>query len=373
MSRTREKRIAFYLPSLSGGGAERVIIFLAGALADRGIPVDLVVAKREGAYLEHVPSNVRLLDFGVVGSLRAFPCLVRYLRSNKPDVLMSALERANIAAILARKFAGYRLRLVVSERTNLWGQNLHEPGFLYALTPFLVKQFYPYSDAVVAVSQGTKDALITMVGASMEKKCEVIYNPAQINLVRDSAEEEVDHPWFCSDNKIVIAAGRLSLQKDFSTLIKAFSGVSDDPSVKLVILGEGECRKDLEILVSTLGLCDRVWMPGFISNPWKYFARADLFVLSSLWEGLPNVLIEALVCGVPIVATDCPSGPFEILEGGRFGRLVPLGDIYGLCQAMKEKLYAEHRLDEKLWAESLMKFTPETVVARYMEVLGLFE
>ena len=364
------KKIAFYLPSLAGGGAERVILFVVGVAAARGFDVDLVVANAQGPYLHEIPEGVNLIDFKVNGSLHALPYLVSYLRRVRPQALLSALERANVAAVLARIISDIPFRLVISERTHISSQNRFEKGFWFAITPFMIKKFYPKADALIAISNGVADDLGNIAGKKILEKTKVIYNPARLDHIRTHMVESVDHPWFNGREKIIITVGRLALQKDHETLLRAFSLVNLDIAARLIILGEGDLMLNLQKLAADLGVAERVWMPGFVPNPWKYMSKSNVFALSSLWEGFGNVLVEALACGLPIVSTDCPSGPSEILGGGQIGILVRPGDVNGMAEGLALAFKQPERLMNPMIVEqTLSQFNPEIIADKYIKVI----
>ncbi|ABE59067.1 glycosyltransferase [Chromohalobacter israelensis] len=344
-----DKRIAVFLPSLAGGGAERVMVTLANGFAARGVPVDLVVVAAEGAYLEDVSPRVRLVELGASRVLFSLPALVRYLRRERPHALLSALNHANIIALWARKLARTRTRLVVSERNTL-SRDLSSDRF-ERVVPWLMRLSYPTADAIVAVSGGVADDLAQTARLPRER-IDVVYNPINSNLPRLS-EAPVVHPWLAEgEPPVIVAAGRLTVQKDFATLVEAFARVRRTHRARLVILGEGELRATLEARIEELGIAEDVALPGFVDNPYPWMRQASLFVLSSAWEGFCNVLAEAMACGTPVVSTDCPSGSAEILENGKWGRLVPVGDASALARAIAATLDDETHPDVRHRARS---------------------
>ncbi|SHE67950.1 Glycosyltransferase involved in cell wall bisynthesis [Desulfofundulus australicus DSM 11792] len=362
-------RLALFLPSLRGGGAERVMVNLARGFAERGLDVDLVLAKAEGPYLSEVPAGVRVVDLGASRVLLALPGLVRYLRQEKPAAMLSTLNHANIIALWAKRLAGVPTRVVVREANTVSLCSANASSLRGRLMPFLMRRFYPWADAVVAVSKGVTEDLIRTVGLPAEK-VRVIYNPVVTEELFKKAEEPVDHPWFApGEPPVILGVGRLTEQKDFATLIRAFALVRKERRARLVILGEGEKRPELEALVQELGQMQHVDMPGFVGNPFKYMRRAAVFVLSSRWEGLPNVLIQALALGTPVVSTDCPSGPYEILAGGRYGKLVPVGEHEELAEAIRKNLTLER--ENIPTKKATQPFTANEVCSRYLEVLGV--
>lgn len=359
-------RLAIFLPELRGGGAQRSMLKLAGGIAGRGYAVDLVLTRAEGPFLAEVPASVRLVDLRANRVLTSLPALARYLRREQPAALLSVLH-ANIIALLAQRLVGTRTRVVVSERNTLSRESrYYSSDIRMRLTPFLVRRFYPWADGIVAVSKGVADDLAE-IAAIPKERVRVIYNPIVTPDFRAMAHEPGDHPWFGEgEPPVILAVGRLSAQKDFSTLILAFARLRQNHVARLLILGEGEERSALESLVEQFGLEQEVSLPGFIPNPYPYMTQAALFVLSSRWEGLPGVLIEALYCGVPLIATDCPSGPREILADGQYGRLVPVGDVNALALAMESALAGGVSRPPR---ESWRPFELDVAVSRYVDVL----
>lgn len=370
MNEALGKHIALFLPSLRGGGAERVMVNLAWGFAERGLQVDLVLAKADGPYLSEVHPEVRVVDLGARRVLHSLPDLVRYLRRKRPAAMLSTLSHANIIALWARGIASVPVRLVVREANTVGISASNAPALRGRWTPFLMRFFYRWADAVVANSSGVAEDLIRLTRLPAEK-LKVIYNPVVTPELFAKAEEPLDHPWFRpGEPPVILGVGRLTKQKDFPTLIRAFALVRKERPVRLMILGEGEGRPKLEALVRELGLKDDVALPGFVDNPYKYMKRAAVFVLSSRWEGLPSVLIEALALGTPVVATDCPSGPAEILEGGKWGRLVPVGEPHFLARAILGTLQdVREPPPEAAWE----RFSLEEVVTAYLQVLGIAE
>lgn len=366
-------RLAVFLPDLSGGGAERVMLNLAGGIAERGYRVDLVLAQADGAYLDDVPNSVRLVDLGQgrVGTrlktARRLPALVRYLRRERPDTLLAALVEANVVAVVARMLARAPKRLVVCvQNTQSQKSGRSEFEGLQRWHPIASRTAYHWSDMVVGVSQGVIDDLVENIGVPIDRTA-VIYNPVITDQLRANAKARPDHPWFePGEPPVIVSVGRLDEQKDYGTLLHAFKQVRSTRPARLLILGEGGERRSLEALISELGLSDDVSMPGFVRNPHAFMASAAVYVLSSRWEGLPTVLIEAMYCGVPLVATDCPSGPREILMDGELGCLVPMRNPTELAANMARALDgAIPRASRDGWR----RFELQTVVDRYIEVL----
>lgn len=361
-----QQKIAIFLPALYGGGAERVLLNLTQGFAQRGYAVDLVLAKAVGPYLAEVPQAVRLIDLHASRVLFSMPALAHYLRSERPSAVLTALNHANIVALWARRLAGSPSRVVISEHNtfSIWSTQL--PYWYSQILTRLLKMFYPWADEIIAVSDGVADDLASVVGLPRHR-IRVIYNPIITPELQVKSSLTIDHPWFKNEFPVVLAAGRLKAEKGFDTLIRAFARVRQTQQVKLLILGEGEERSALSRLVSELGLSEDVSLPGFVPNPYPYMVQASVFVLSSRWEGLPTVLVEALYCNLPVVATDCPSGPREILHHGQYGQLVPVGDVESLAQAIQGALEGK---TPQPTCESWQPFELSCVADQYMKILS---
>jgi glycosyltransferase involved in cell wall biosynthesis len=360
------KKIAIFIPALFGGGAERSMLKLSESIVNAGYKVDLVLARAEGPYLVEVPKSLRLIDLKARRVLTSLPALIRYLRLEKPFALISILH-ANIIAIIAKRFAGVSTRVIISERNTLsYDVRNNLSDLRMRLTPKLVRYFYPLADGIVAVSKGVADDLNKVI-KSDRKRIHVIYNPIVTAEFKKKTRIVIKHPWFeDGEPPVILAVGRLTAQKDFSTLIKAFNKVRRIRPVRLMILGEGEERLSLESLIKFFGMEHDIHLPGFIANPYPYMVRSSLFVLSSKWEGLPGVLIEALYCRIPVIATDCPSGPREILAGGNFGQLVPVGNVDAIAMAITAALDGNKIIPPR---ESWQLYRSEVILKNYLKVV----
>lgn len=363
--------LAIFLPSLAGGGAERMMLNLAAGVLAEGVAVDLVCADARGPYISEVPSGCRLVDLGARRVLSAFPSLAVWLHRHRPDALLAAMDHANLVAIWARVLARTtpRTRLAVSVRSQISVAAAHERSLRGRMLPWLASRFYSLADEVIAVSEGVADDLADCTGLRRDRIA-VIPNPVVGDDLDARAAAPLVHPWFApGEPPVVLAVGRLTAQKDFPTLLRAFALLVRQRDLRLLILGEGPDRGTLSAEVDALGLSDRVLLAGFDDNPFRYMARADLFVLSSAWEGLPGVLIQAMACGTPVVSTDCPSGPREVLDGGRLGALVPVGDAAAMAIAMARALDDPMPAATLKAGASAYRLAP--VTRRYLAALGL--
>ncbi len=341
------------LSGLGLGGVQRTMLTLAGGLADRGETVDLVVPNGQGPFRAAVPDAVRLVELD--SKLAALPwvssrkrrrslasslALGAYLRRERPAVAISASHYVNLSLLLARDLARLDLPVIVSQRTHL-SRALANAGFPFRQRPLLaamVRHAYPKADRIAAVSEGVGDDLAA-VGRMPRGRIHCLPNPLRLDEVRAGMEKPAPHPWLADDGPpVCLGLGRLAPQKDFMTLLRAFASVRARRPARLIVLGEGRERPRLEAEVARLGLAADVELPGYADNPFAWLAKAQLFILSSSYEGLPGALIQALACGCPSVSTDCDSGPREILQAGELGALVPVGNVEALAQAMAASL-----------------------------------
>jgi glycosyltransferase involved in cell wall biosynthesis len=355
-------RIALFLPSLGGGGAEQVMITLANSLAERRFAVDCVLWNESGPFRSLLSEKVHVVVLRSQNPLKLVFGFARFLRTYKPDVVISALFVTNIIAAIAKAASRSRTHLILTEHvpTRTYLQN--EPRPLRRLcVPLLMRMAYHAAEDVVAVSRGAAQSLATTVGKNTSKRIRVIYNPIDLARIdRMAAAEDVNITWSVPT---IINVGRLIEQKDQQTLIRAFAKIRSRRVCRLVILGEGDKRAALAALAESFGVGSDVLMPGFVSNPYSWMRKSALFVLSSKFEGLPTVLIEAMQCGTPVISTDCPSGPAEILEGGRWGKLVAPGDIDTLAHAIDDALDGKLVADVRRRARD---FSIETALSRYV-------
>jgi glycosyltransferase involved in cell wall biosynthesis len=359
-------RLAFFTRSLGGGGAERVVVTLASHYAAQGHAVDLIVSRREDTYLKEVHPEVRVHYLHTRRRMLAAPRLAKVLREVRPAALLATVN--TFAAVLGQRLARTPTRVVLREATtpSIAFQVKETSALKRMISETAMRWLYPRADAVVAVSKGVAQDLLNLM-PQLEPKLTVIYNPVIDAAFYAKADAPVEHPWFQPHQPpVVLAAGRLVALKGYDTLLRAFARVRQETPARLVILGEGPERPNLERLASELGVAADVDMPGFDPNPFRYMRRAGVFVLSSRYEGLPNVLIQALACGCPVVSTDCPSGPSEILDGGRYGALVPVDDVEAMAGAIVAALKGSNPQVPEAW---LSQFAVPTVAHQYLEAI----
>ncbi|MBW4526551.1 MAG: glycosyltransferase [Phormidium tanganyikae FI6-MK23] len=362
--------VAIFLRGLYGGGAEKAMLNLARGFIDRGLRVDLVLARAEGPYLAQIQPEIRIVDLKAEWMPSSLPKLTQYLRQVRPTTLLAALHYPCEIALWAKRLAGVSTRVIVSEHNHLSLEAKRIPQRSVQMTPMAARLFYPWADGIVAVSQGVADDLAQITRLKSDR-IRVIYNPIVLPELLTLSQAPVAHPWFApNEPPIVLAVGRLSPQKDFPTLIRAFAQVRQVQPARLIILGDGPEQKQLMALVQELNLTDDVALLGFVQNPYAYMAKAAVFVLSSAWEGLGNVLVEALAVGTPVISTNCESGPAEILAQGKYGTLTPVGDGQAIADAIVNAISHPARNIDPQW---LKQFTLETCTEQYLEVLGLPE
>ena len=360
-------RIAIFFHDLGIGGAERVMLQLAQGFVESGHPVDLVLARAEGPLLAELPSRVQIVDLKTRSPIQMFFGLISYLREKSPSVLLSPFEVTSVIAILAKKITRAPTRIVIRVSVHI-SQNKRTATWKKTLEQFVVSRVYPWADGIITVSDGVAEDLAVYTKIPLER-IKVIYNPVVSEQLLKAAEQPVHHHFFDESRyPVILSAGRLAEQKDFSTLIRAFDVVQKRIPSRLIILGDGEERPHLENLIQALGLQELVDLPGFNTNPFAFMRKASMFVLSSKWEGLPGVLIQALACGCPVVSTDCLSGPAEILKNGEYGYLVPVGDVDAMANAMEMTLMGKIRKPSKDWLE---QFTARAVIPQYKAVFGI--
>jgi glycosyltransferase involved in cell wall biosynthesis len=366
-------RIACFFSTSGHSGVDRAARHLIPALARRGYPVDLLKVRRHGPRLDpaggETPPGVRIVDLGSAHTYACLPAVARYLRRDRPAVLLSDKDRVNRTALLARWLARVPTRAILSSGTTIsidlatrgpverWVQR-HSMGWLY-----------PLADQVVVTSAGVADDMAAYTGLS-RGLIRVVPSPVVPASLFTAALPRPDHPWLGDPAQpLILSAGELCARKGFDTLLRAFARVRASRPCRLVILGRGGARDRLLALAGELGVSADFALPGFVPEPYAWMANADLFAFSSRWEGLGFVLIEALAVGTPVVSTDCPSGPREILAGGRYGTLVPVDDHEALAAAMLRTLDDPPPPD--LLREAARPYEIEASTDAYLDAFGL--
>ena len=358
--------IAILLPDLRGGGAERVMVNLAQEFARLGHRVELVLLRAEGEFLSEARATFSVVTLGV-NRFRAVPwSLSRYLRKRKPDVLIANMWPLTAAAVSGRALSRYRCWLVLVEHATLTNQYRSWGRLTRLMMGLSIAVTYRCADVVAAVSKGVANDTAGLARLPRERVV-VVYNPVRKRPPASAkALASVTSLWNCVVGRRILTVGSLKDQKNHPLLLRAFAKISC-PDNKLMLLGQGDREPILRALAAELGISDRVIFAGFHADPSPFYATADLFVLSSDYEGLPTVLIEALSFGLPVVSTDCPSGPAEILDHGRYGTLVSVGDAAALACAMDEALSRPH--DREALKRRARDFDPEKAAAAYLNLL----
>lgn len=366
----RGESVLFVMPEFADGGVERAWFNTAEGMLELGLrPVVVALGRRPQAIPLRVPDGVELVALASYGLLPSIVRLRRLLAEVDPVLVVGGLTPANLTVIGAATGRRSRVRILVSVHIDIAGQR-DIPAIRRVLSRWIHRRVLPEADAIVAPSEGVATGL-ARIGVP-EASIKVIPNAIVTPSIRLQLREGCDHPWFFQDSEepVILGMGRLTPQKDFVTLLKAFHIVCQTRPARLVILGEGPERRRLEEVIEGLGLAERVDLPGFVSNPFPYLREADVFCLSSRWEGFGNVLVEALAAGTSVVATDCPSGPREILDGGRLGVLVPVECPSAMAEAVDSVLRSEPAPQDEMRSRSA-DFAAAHVARQYLRAAGL--
>ncbi len=361
------ERLALFLPTLDDGGAERVMLQLAASFCARGRAVDLVVAVPGGPLDGQVPAGPRVVSLDAARTILALPALIRYLRRERPNALLSTLEHANVLAVGAGAFAATGVPIVLREANVLLPRA--ELGRQARLLRGLMRYAYRRADRIIAVSRSVAASLTEELGLD-PGRIRTISNPIVTAALNEKATAPLDDPWFAPGAPpVVLGVGRLAPQKDFPTLLRAFAQVRARREARLVILGEGPERRALEELTRQLGVAADVKLPGYDHNPFRYMSRASVFALSSLYEGLPGALIQAMACGCRVISTDGPGGAREVLEDGTIGPLVPPRDPAALARGISA-LLDDARVGLPRVPHPVDRFSERAAVDAYLDLLG---
>jgi len=360
-------RHCIFLHAFADGGAEKMLVILANQIAARGELVDIVVANAVGPLAQSVNENVRIIDLKCVRTSAAIWPFIRYLRKERPVGLLTSIIHANIAISIAHFLARSSAKLVLREAGLPQSQLSDIPALKVSILKLLARWAYRRADAIVSVSKELEPIIRNELGVGSDARVEVIYNPLASNFDDLCAREpEIDLSEY-KDLPLIVAMGRLIEAKGFHILLQSILRLKDTHPVRVMILGEGVYRTELESLARKLGIREQVLLPGYVEFPQPIIQAADVFVLSSFMEGLPNSLIEAVACGTPVVATDCPTGPSEVLENGRLGALIPINDVEAMTEAIRRVLEGDIPVfDRDAWRE---KFDLDKIVDQYLSVM----
>jgi glycosyltransferase involved in cell wall biosynthesis len=392
ISSQSNKKLAFLIPDLIGGGTQRVVLnLIKGLVKYQPMNIDLVVinlaaSPPEESFINQIPAPVKIIDLNIglehrfKSYIKIILALIKYLNQEKPHLLLSNIPLANFLTIIAQKVTIYPLNNFVIEHSFFLNDTLKiieqnrkkiskSRTKAELVIPLLMRWLYPQAKGIIAVSKGLAEHIEKTLNLSPDS-VKVIYNPVIDEELLLKSEYPIDNDWINPKTEpVFLAVGRLSFQKDYETLLKAFAKFRENNYGKLLILGEGELREKLENLIKEMQLNNDVQLLGFTDNPYAYMSKVDSLILSSLWEGLPTVLIEAMACGCQVIATDCPYGAKEILAAGEYGFLVPTQDILALAKAMEQVLISPKN-PEKLRRRA-KDFTVEKAVTEYLSFIGL--
>lgn len=369
-SKPRPTDLAVLMAEIGSGGMGKMRVHLMNAIAEAGYNVDLLLGKRKGAHELVLDPRIRVFDLGTTNALFGVPKLARYLRRNRPRVLLTQRIRVTVLAHRARALARVRTRIFTTGETHESTSVKAYPEAEQKKRLARIRKYFARNDGMIATSMGVAADHAELMGWPVEA-ITVAPNPVLQPEIRTLAREPVEHPWFQSGQlPVILGIGRLQEPKDFPTLIRAFALFRQRHAARLVILGEGHLREELQDLARDTGITDDFDMPGFVSNVYAYLARSRMFVMSSAWEGLGGVLLEAMAVGTPVVSTDCPSGPGEILEEGRFGPLVPCRDPAALAEGMARCWETPVDADT-LRRSAFDRYSVERSAEAYISALGL--
>lgn len=356
-------RVVFFQPNFRAAGVERVNILLANELYRKGVDVSFIVFKKEGLFLSQLSEKIKIIEFSVSRAVFSMPSLILFFLFNKV-IFISSYSNLSLFAIISNFITFKRSKVYACEHNTLSFINAVKGTWKDRFIAKLLHWFYPVADGVIAVSSGVANDLSNYAKIKQDK-ITVLYNPVVDVALKLKSKIVPDHDWLKNKTiPVFIASGRLELQKNFSLLIDAFSLVSEKINARLLILGDGSLRSSLQEKINNLSLQDRCELVGYVENPYSYMAHADVFVLSSDFEGLPTVLIEAMACNTPVVSTDCPSGANEILENGKWGRLVPVCDEQALADAMLDTILESRSIDLGVRADF---FSVELSTQKYID------
>lgn len=365
------KRLGVFISFSGDGGVERMVTQLCAEFVQH-VQVDLLALKLSGGHAQRIPPQVNLMRLEARHAWTSVGEVADYLRRVRPDALLVAKDRAGRAALAARRRAGVDVPVHIRLGTNLSAALEKRSAFSRWLRTWPMQRAYAQAASVIAVSEGVRQDTLRLTGLPASR-VQVIRNPVITATLAQQAAAPVPHDWLRDKTApVILGMGRLTRQKGFDTLLRAFARLQAQQPSRLIVLGEGprpEDRARHEALARELGVAARVCWPGFQANPYAWLSRADLFALSSAWEGSPNALTEALALGVPCVSTDCPSGPAEILAGGRYGALVPVGDDAALAGAMARILAAP--LPPEALRAAVAEYRADLSARRYLAHMGL--
>ncbi len=349
-----QSKIAVFIPNLCGGGAERAMLNLVTEFTKRGTPIDFVTIEAKGPYVNFLPKEVHLIELQpqlfkhlsllqsrflqLLKHIAIVASLVKHIKKSNIHILLTTLRVSNIISLIIKKYFIKEIMLIVRIENTLSIESSKSKSWKTRFVTKILKSLLPIANAIIVNSKGSSDDIKLHI-PTVSHLVHIIYNPIVSSNIKTQAVRPIHHPWIGDTGfNLILSVGRLEPQKDLATLLKAFAELIKLQSSRLIILGQGPEEHNLKKISNNLGIKSFVDFVGFQLNPFSWMAKADVFVLSSLFEGLPNALIEAMACGTPVVSTNCHSGPREILKGGKLGKLVPVGDYKELASAVMETL-----------------------------------
>ncbi|MBI1866587.1 MAG: glycosyltransferase [Candidatus Staskawiczbacteria bacterium] len=367
-------KVAYFYTIFRNAAMARWVRNITDNIDQNKYAVSFVGLKIEESFTREIPKNICVVNLSNPYIKSALFKLIAYLRKERPDIFVAAFPHINVLAMMAKVLSGAKVKVVLTDHNHFFGlasnaRSLYRRFFGMFILPHLMRIFYPLSDSVICASEGVAESILDVV--KIPDKVKVIYYPVAADRIQNWSKEPVNHPWFSQATPpLILGAGRLINQKDFPTLLCAFNLVLKTMPARLAILGEGKDRGELEKLAKELGISDKVAFLGFQKNPFKYMKNASVFVLSSIHEGFGNVLVEAMACGTPVISTDCKSGPGEIIENGKSGILVPVGDYKSLSKAIIRVL-SDSSLRQSFSKEGIKRvryFSVEKNIKQYEDV-----
>ena len=361
--------IALMFVTSGHSGVDRIVTNLLPEFGNTKHSFDLLTIPGHGPYSNNLPDNIKLRRLPALNQSTVFPGLIWYLYHHRPHILLTASHKLNRAALLARIITGVSTRIAIRMGMSVTAKIEEMKSTKSQALQDSMRKWYPQADAVITPSQGVGNDLIEIAGIN-SKNLHVIPNPLINDMFYSMADKPVNHPWLKdSEVPIILSVGSLEARKDFSTLIRAFSKVKEKKQCRLLVLGEGKQRNKLLELAEELGVGNHVDLPGYDENPYRYMKNASVFVLSSRREGASAVIVEALACGTPVVSTDCPSGPAETLQNGRYGKLVPIGDHESMAEAISTTI--ANPQPKNLLREAVEKNRTDLSAKQYLRAMGI--
>ena len=363
-----KEKIAFFIIDLYRGGGEKVVVDLSNDLVQRGFDVDLVLVKKRGPYLDLVDKNVEIVDLDVDRIIFSLPKLIRYLKQNKPKALLSISKHPHLISIWAKMISRVDTKIIL--RLGIpFSRGGSKANWRERILPILIKMFYPFADLIVGNSEFITNDFRSVVKVK-DSKITTIYSPKPTEEILSKSLEKTGEDWLDNKDKpVIISVGRLNEQKGFTTLLEAFIKSQEKIDSRLIILGNGEDQEVLEKMAISSGVSDKFKIIGFQKNPYAFMAKSDIYVLPSRYEGMPNAMIEAMICGVPVIASDIPPA-VEITRNGEFGINYPLDNVDTLAGEMVGMLGDKNKLEMfgKKAKERVKVFDHEVIMKRYIEV-----